>query len=272
MSDFSYRDSTPDDARAVQEIAGRVLGLDMGEITRTGAVANMVGIQSERYQLSQRTDSRTLFLQDAEFQAQRGAGVFEGSDDELIERAVQILVELGVDPAEISGRRVATEQVEAASFDRRTGEVASAGVRDGKRFALLTRAIEGLPVWQSSVTLGLTRDGSPGYLQLHWPEIPRKVLETAASYRGAEESSWRTPEIDFAEPEEVTAGVLHSPPVSLLMDSTAAIRVIYRPTTEEIGKKPVRFVDLEGRPVPLPRHFEETPGPVEGVRPGSSAA
>ena len=272
MSTFAYRDASDDDARTLQELAIRALKLDLGAMNRAGATANMAGLQTDRYQFSQRTDSRTVFLQDAEFQAHGGAGVFEGPDDELIDRAVQILGDIGVDTAEVTERNVATEQVEAASIDRRTGVITSAGVRDGKRYALLSRAVDGMPVWRSSVTLGLTRDGSPGYLQLHWPEIPREVLETARGYRTAESSDWSPPGIDYAEPESMQAGILHSPAVSLVMDHVAVIRVIYRPLTEEVGKKPVRYLDLDGQPVPLPRHFEEVPGPIERSRAAPSAA
>ena len=158
------------------------------------------------------------------------------------------------------------------SIGRRTGEIASAGVRDGKRFALLTRAIDGIPVWQSSVTLALTRDGTPGYLHLHWPEIPDRVLDAARKLQSAEGSGWTPPKIDYAEPESWRAGVLHSPAISLVLERVAAIKVVYRPITDEIGKKPVRFVDLDGLDVPLPRHFEETPGPLDTKRPTAKAA
>ena len=271
MSILTQNNHSADDARRLGTIASDVLRLEMGEVERAGTTANMTGIQSNRYQLSTRTDSRSIFLQDSEFQAQGGAGVFEGSDDELIERAAQLLGDLGVDPAEIGRRSVATEQIEAASFDRRSGEIISAGMREGKRFALLTRAIDGIPVWQSSVTLGLTRDGTPGYLQLHWPDIAAKVLETAKGYQQAESGEWAPPWIDYAEPESIQAGVLHSPPISLVLDQVAAIKVIYQPTTEEIGKKPVRFVDFDGNQVVMPRHFEETPGPLDAKRPKAEA-
>ncbi|HET7055379.1 MAG TPA: hypothetical protein VFI12_02890 [Thermomicrobiales bacterium] len=272
MSIYDQREHNDDDTHRLQAVGAEILGLPLGEIEREGTTANMTGIQSSRYQLTSRTDSRTIFLQDSEFQAQGGVGVFEGNDDELLERAARILSNLGIDEREIDQRSVLTEQIEAASFDRRTGAVASAGVRDGKRFALLTRAIDGIPIWQSSVTLGLTRDGSPGYLHLHWPEIERKVLDMARGYLSAESSGWSPPTIDYAEPESWRAGVLHSPAISLVLDQIAAIKVIYRPLTDEIGKKPVRFVDLDGRDVPLPRHFEETPGPVDEKRPGANAA
>ena len=266
MSTFAYRDASEDDARTLQELAIRALKLELGTVNRAGATANMAGLQTDRYQLSQRTDSRTIFLQDSEFRAHDGAGVFDGPDDELIGRAVQILNDFGIDTAEVGDRTVATEQVEAAYIDRRTGGITSAGGRDGKRYAMLSRTVDGMPVWRSGVTLGLTRDGSVGYLQLHWPEIPGGVFETARRYRSAESADWSPPSIEYAEPESMQAGILHSPAVSLVMDHVAAIRVIYRPLTEEVGKKPVLYLDLDGHPVQPPRHFEETPGPDNRLR------
>lgn len=272
MTDFSMRNHNDGETRRLQILGSDLLGLDLGAIDRAGITANMSGIQSGRYQLTTRTDSRTIFLQDSEFQAHNGAGVFEGSEDEILERAVKVLDGLGIDPAEIDQRSVLTEQIEAAQFDRESGEVISAGVRDGKRFALLTRAVEGIPIWQSSVTLGLTRDGGLGYLHLHWPELSRDALSAARKYQLAESSDWQPPRIDYAEPESWRAGVLHSPAIALVLDQVAAIRVIYQPITEEIGKKPVRFVDLNGIDVPMPRHFEETPGAIDLKRQNAKAA
>jgi hypothetical protein len=272
MSTFTYRNASDDDARSLQDLAIRALKLDLGAVNRSGVTANMAGLQSDRYQLSQRTDSRTIFLQDTEFRAHDGAGVFDGPDDELIDRAMQILNDLGVDSSEVSERNVATEQVEAASIDRKTGVITSAGIRDGKRYAVLSRTVDGMPIWRSGVTLGLTRDGYPGYLQLHWPEIPGDILESARGYRAAESSDWSPPSIEYAEPESMQAGILHSPAVSLVMDHVAAIRVVYRPLTADVGKKPVLYLDFDGQPVGLPRHFEETPGPIEGFRSVANAA
>lgn len=272
MTPFPTRDHNADETRRLQILGIDALGLDLGEIERAGITANMSGIQSGRYQLTSRLDSRTVFLQDSEFQAHNGAGVFEGSDDELLDRGTKILIDLGIDKAEIDQRSVLTEQIEAASFDRGSGEVVSAGVRDGKRFALLTRAIDGIPVWQSSVTLGLTRDGTIGYLHLHWPELSADVLALAHEYQHAETSAWAPPKIAYAEPESWRAGILHSPAIALVLDEVAAVKVVYRPITAEIGKKPVRFVDLRGRDVPMPRHFEETPGPIDTKRPTAKAA
>jgi hypothetical protein len=272
MDALTQNGSTPEESRQLQRIAIDLLGLDLGRIERTGTTANMSGIHAGRYQLTRRTDSRSLFLQDAEYQSQGRAGVFEGRDDELLDRAQRLLEELGIDPAEIDRRSIMTEQVEAASFDRRSGDIVSAGVRDGKRYAYLTRAVDGLPIWQSSLTLGLTRDGAPGYLHLHWPEIPAKYPDLARDYRKAEAGGWTAPKLDYAEPESIRAGVLHSPAISLVLDHAAAIKVVYRPTTSEIGKKPVRYVDVGGADVLLPRHFDETPGPIDKQRPTASAA
>ena len=86
MSTFVYRDASDDDARTLQELAARALKLDLGAVNRSGTTANMAGLQTDRYQFSQRTDSRTIFFQDTEFRAHDGAGVFEGPDDELIGR------------------------------------------------------------------------------------------------------------------------------------------------------------------------------------------
>jgi len=50
------------------------------------------------------------------------------------------------------------------------------------------------------------------------------------------------------------------------MDVQPVIRVVYAPEERGVGKKPVLFLDADGKKVRLPRQFEKLDLPEEGQR------
>ena len=88
----------------------------------------------------------------------------------------------------------------------------------GKRQVLVTRQLESLPVWSSSMLLGLNWDKSIGFLQLHWPEIPKEVVDRARKFEGIAQQGWKPPERPGAKVESVEAGIIHSPAIGFVMD------------------------------------------------------
>jgi hypothetical protein len=132
-------------------------------------------------------------------------------------------------------------------------------VEDGKKYALTTRQIAGVPVFSSRAIVGLLPGGEIGFLEVHWPEIPAKVTEESQRYRQIVEKKWRAPERKGARVESVTAGILHSPAAATAMDFYAVIRVIYAPLDKRIGKKPVGYFDPEGKPITMPRTLLQPP-------------
>ena len=58
---------------------------------------------------------------------------------------------LNIPPAEIVNSSVITEQTQAAEFDLETGRARLEDVRQGKRYVVVSRQIEELPVWSSRV-------------------------------------------------------------------------------------------------------------------------
>jgi hypothetical protein len=254
------------DPDRLRQIGEEVLGLSFGDDPRTGAEQNLAGVRSSQALFSARLDSRTFFAQNERFGIDRPEEVFGGDDDELIERAVRIVERLGLPIDEIAGRTAVTEQTQAAQVeDGRVVEVED--VRAGKRFARLTRQVEGLPVWSSNVLVGLTARGTIGFLQLHWPQIPEEVAARAAKLASEARQGFTPPELPAAKVESVEAGILHSPALGFLMEFQAAIRVVYAPEDETVGKKPVLYVDERGAEVPLPRAFEGKEEPPSSARP-----
>jgi hypothetical protein len=157
-----------------------------------------------------------------------------------------------VPKAEIASVRVVSEL--GASAER----LADGGYRGTKekllrKEARARRSIKGVPVWSSSVKLGLTRSGKVGRLELHWPELPTSVLREADVLRILVKRGFTPPVLPDARVESIEAGIIHSPAIGFFMDAAAVIRVIYRGKDESIGRKPVLYLDRHGQTVVMPR-------------------
>lgn len=237
----------------LRRVAEEVFGVKLDKITRSGSEANLVGLRSEHVLFSRRLDSRTYFVQDSRYGTTHEAGVFHGSDEEYCERCRGILKRINVSLSEIEKEVVLTEQTQVARIDYETKKVHKEEVQKGKQFARLSRAVEKLPVWSSGMVLGLTRDKTIGYLQLHWPELPVHVVNEAHRLAHKVKHDWKAPEQFGAVVEAIEAGITHSPAIGFLMDIYPAIRVLYKPKDPRYGKKPVYYYDRHGKPVPLPR-------------------
>jgi len=186
----------------------------------------------------------------------REAGAFNGPTTEHLDACHRILERLGIPLAEVASETVLRETTQVGQFDRQTGRIRTEEPEEGKHIARLARAVERLPVWSSGVTLGLTRDRRPGYVQLHWPELSPRVLHEANRLRHRVSHGWEAPPHPGAKVESVEAGIIHSPAIAFLMDMHPVIRVVYRPAAGLRGQKPVLYLDRHGRPVPMPRQAD----------------
>ena len=169
--------------RRVRALA-EALELRFDEITRGGSQGTVIGIQSRSVLFSQRLDSRTVFVQDSRYGPGLEAGVDHGSDDDFVRVSKAIVDKLGIPLQEIADSKIRREQTQQAELDERTGQARFEDRRPGKAMLRITRRIEGLPVWSSGITLGLTNNGGVGFLEAHWPEIPSTVLEEAKRLAG----------------------------------------------------------------------------------------
>lgn len=259
---------TPGDnsTRELREVIAPELGLIFEGDLKQGEEKNFFGIRSENLLLSSRKDSRTYFVQDLRWGVTRSGGVFEGPDDELIERCNEVAVQLGINQAEISEARVMQVMSNSASIVKSTGEVKIETPKKGERYGHLSRSVKGIPIFSSRVLMALDRKGDIGFLELHWPEIPDKVITKARMLNERVNSGWEPPQLAYAKFESIMVGIIHSPAVGFVMDIEPVIKVIYRPSNQEIGKKPVLYLDAVGRPVPIPRQFEKLKIPEEKVR------
>lgn len=242
--------------KEMENLAREVFNLKLGEIERTGSQYNFVGIKSKNILVSRRIDSRTYFVQDQRYGKLREAGVFEGSDQELISFGKDLFRKLNIPQSEIREALVLQENIQVARVDSSTGIIEPEEPQKGQQLARFTRQNEGLPVFSSNLSLGLTAKGEIGFMQLHWPKIPDVVLAEAHRLKYKLEHGWEPPEQKGAIPESAEAGIVHSAAPGFLMDIYAAIRVIYMSEEQVVGRKLTLYYDRHGNIVPIPREFD----------------
>lgn len=240
-------------------IAGEVLNLDIGNIERKGSEYNFVAIKSDNILFSRRLDSRTYFVQDIRYGNGNEAGIFQGSNEELKQISRDIFRKLDIPLSEVAEEIILQENTQIAEIDPATGTVNYEEPQKGQRLVRFTRAIDGIPVFSSSLTLGLTNDNEIGFMELHWPEIPKNILIEANRLHYKVQNGWHPPELKGAIVESVDAGIVHSSAPGLILDIYPAIRVIYTPVDEKTGRKPTLYLDRHGNTIPFPRQFDLPP-------------
>jgi hypothetical protein len=226
--------------------------------------ANLVGFRSKEVLLSRRTDSRTYFVQDLRKKGEGERKYFRGSDEQILGRLHEIFKGLEVPDKEIVRERVLQEQTQEGRLDHATAKLMMEEQRAGQRWATAAREVEGLPVYSSRALLGLGAEGETEYLELHWPSIPAETLAEAHRLQYRVREGWKAPAVLGAHMESAEAGIVHSPAVGFVMDVHPVIRVVYAPDEKKYGKKAVRYLDRNGRDVPLPRQFGTLPEELRG--------
>jgi hypothetical protein len=249
------------EASRFQSIATQVLHLKLGANPKLHSEANMIGFRTDTVLVSRRLDSRTYLVQDLRTNRERP---FQGTDQELLGYTRRILTGLNVPTAEIAQVRVLREQEQLAHVNPDSQKVEFGKVTPGNRWANVSRRIDGISVFSSRAMIQLDSQNQLRFMELHWPAIPPETLTEAKRLAYKVKAGWKPPEMEGATVESSEAGILHSPALGFVMDIYPVIRVIYKPVKEEIGKKPVRYLDRNGQDVPMPRQFAETiPPPRE---------
>jgi hypothetical protein len=241
---------------AFNELAQR-LHLKFDKIAKSGAEGNGMGIRSDTLLFSRRTDSRTFFVQDQQHGVGRPNGIFEGSDDDLLRHAGEILDALGIPSAERSKPIVMQEQMREAQRDG-SGNVTMGAIAKGRRIVNVTRQIDGLPVFSSHARMSLDKSGDIGSLEVHWPEVPNNILFEAHRLASKLKAGWKPPDQRYARVESMEAGIVHSGSLGTLMDIYPAIRVTYAPAGPGSiqGTKLLLYFDRAGRQLPAPRDLD----------------
>lgn len=242
-----------------RQLAVDTLGLKLEKDVTAGHKDNFSGLRTENITFTQRLDSRTFIAYDKRFSNTKESGVYKEADEALLKRSHELLERLKIPTAEIASEKVVQEKLQAGERDAKTGKFKLEPVEPGKKWARVARQVEGVPIFSSRATIGLMPSGEIGFLEVHWPEIPPNVTDEARRYKELAGKNWHAPELKGTRVESVTAGILHSPPAATALDFVPVIRVIYAPLDKRLGKKPVAYVDAEGKPVTMPRVLLQPP-------------
>lgn len=261
--DAKQQDAQRQEIQGLVDLATNVLKLDIGKIEQRGAERNVVGFRTQSVLVSKRLDSRTYFVQDARYDSADAEAAYAGSDASFLEASQLLLERLAIPTEEVRSGKVLTQHLQTGKLGP-DGRVVPSEVRNGKRYAQFSRAVNGVPVFSSRALIALTRDERLGFMELHWPRLPEVTVREAGRLSAVVGRDWRPPERKGARIESIEAGIVHSPALGFAMDIYPAIRVIYAPEDETMGRKLTLYLDEHGNDVPTPRQFEkidEKPAP-----------
>ena len=202
--------------------ASRIAGFKLRK-PEFGSAANISGLRDATFVFSRRLDCRTLFAADSRYGPQRKLGAWTGADKSAISTCRRILRAAGVPSAEIAKLDVvvewgrSAERVSENEFKRLEPYVL-------RKIARATRAVDGIPVWKSYASLGLTGRGAVGSLEVHWPEPPRSAVKEASVLQTLVKRGFKPPEMPGARLESLEAGIVHSSAIGFYMDVVAAVQ------------------------------------------------
>jgi len=217
-----------------------------------GVVAVTDGVTT----LTQRAGARVFIVHNRKEFPPTEQTAFAGSDAELADIGTKFLQAAGVGKDEIANTQVLQQFTQSGEVLPGGKEVKVLPPQKSYRTLMVSRRIGGVDVVSSRLMLNLDRAGRVAFMEMAWPEISREVLDRAARYQVLAAGKFVAPRVEGAEVESVQAVVLHTPAIGFYNDTTAAIRVIYRPISEQVGQKAVRYVDEQGKDVVPPRDIE----------------
>ena len=245
--------------KAVKELSG--FGTKAFGIKWTGRLVganerDVIAVSDGITTLTLRKGSRTYIIHNNKLTHAKDKLQFVGTDAELKRTGIRILKATGSDLRQIAEVKVLQQRTQAALVDPQSQQSKLQPVQRGKRSLMITRQIDGIPVLSSRMMLNLDRADQIAFMELSWPDLSPEVIDMAKRLRKAVSDRFEAPPMEGATVESIQASILHSPAVGFYNDATAAIRVIYRPNSQNVGQKPVRYVDEDGKDVSQPRDVE----------------
>lgn len=241
----------------LKQLASKVFGVPSEKTVREGSQGNLFGFRTENVLVSKRTDSRTYFVHNESAGYRKPNGIFQGADAELVRVNRAIFKQLRISEQEIREEAVLQETLQTGQIEGNNGLKLENPER-GQKILKASRKVENVPVFSSSSTLNLDKDGKVAYLELHWPVISPEILREAKRLEYKIKQGWKAPEQPGARVESVEVGIVHSSATAQLLDIYPVIRVIYAVTEDGIGRKPVYYFDRNGVKMPLTREMDIT--------------
>jgi hypothetical protein len=250
-ADTQAKELSSEAARRLKEIADKIFEIKWKGKVYAASSRGFDVLTDTVMTLSNRPSGNAYFVQN--LKASLSEPGFRGRDEEYIRRGRRILSALDIDLSEISDIKILQHFTQAGFYDHVNKTSKLEKPKKDRRTLLITRAIHGIPIWNSRLMLDLDHKGRIDMFELSWPKIDAKVIKNAFELQKISRENYSPPELKFTQPESVAAGILHSPAASFFDDQVAAIRVIYRPTDEHVGKKPVAYHDASGGAIVMPR-------------------
>lgn len=240
----------------LQALGSKGLGIRWVGRVYGGSERGVAAVTDGVTTLTVRKEFRTLIVHNTRATRGRDQIGFRGSADVFKRTGLKALAAVGVERGEIGRTRVLQQYSQTAYMGAGGGKIRRGPAQKGRRTLLVTRQVDKVPVISSRMTLNLDRDGRTAFMELVWPQITPEVREEVRGLQAALASGYKPPPLEGARVESSDVVILHSPAVSFDTDMVAAVRVIYRPQDARVGKKPVRYLDAQGRDVPLPRQLD----------------
>jgi hypothetical protein len=238
----------------LEEMGSKVFGIRWAGTVHGARERGVVAVTDGTTTLTER-GARTFIIHDKKATTAADGKAFAGSDDELKKRGVRLLKAIGARSSEVLEAKV-LQQMTQAVYQEPGGEAKLQPPQKGRRTLLVTRQVDGVRVLSSRLLLDLDANGRVVFMELTWPAISKETTEMARRLQEVSKREFKPPAMEVATVESVQPVVLHSPAVGFFDDQIAALQIIYKPERPEVGKKPVRYVDAEGRDVKLPRQME----------------
>lgn len=232
-----------------------------------GSARNVSGLRDGERVFSRRLDSRTAFASDNRYGQGGALGAWTGNDRRAAAALRRVLRAFSVPNAEIAGIDVQAEFGQVAEAIGGT-DVRLEQPELLRKLARGTRAIGGIPIWSSYALVGLTAKAEIGLAEVHWPELAPSMLREAARLTRIVERGLEMPEVDAARLESFEVGVVHSPAIAFSLDTAPAIRAVYAPIEQTMGKKTVRYLDRHLRDIE-PLRTISTTAPDAATRPAA---
>ena len=244
----------PEHERSLRDLSEKVFGIKWSGRVLAVSDRGFEILTDQVTTLSYRPTGNAFFVQNSK--ASLSQPSFDGSDGDYIKRGNAILAGLGIEASEIAEAKVLQHFVQVGIVDPDGKNSRVDPPKKDRRTLLITRAVNGVPVFNSRLIMDLDPSGQIASLEITWPKISPHVMEKVKLLQKAARADFKVPEQQFAELEAVEVGILHSPAASFVDEQAAAIRVIYHSKDPNIGKKAVAYLDETGQPVPMPKTME----------------
>jgi hypothetical protein len=253
---FSAEPLDAERTRELQSFATNALGVLWEGKVQGVAERGVVAITDGGSTLTVREPAGVIILHNQRAMEKADPIGFRGSDERLKRHGAKLLDAARIDRQEVAEMKILQHFTQIGYKDPQAKSAVVQPAEKANRALLITRQIDTIPVYSSRLLLNLDRDEKIVLMELAWPPVSDKIRDEARHMRDRVARGFDAPKIEGATVESIEAGIIHSPAVAFYNDMSAVIRVVYKSEDPTIGKKAVRYLDLNRREVAMPRQID----------------